>query len=56
MSMLRLDLRGTTTVEGDNDAKTWNKKLIFKNNAPFIDHAYQRYNTFIDNTEDLDIC
>ena len=28
-------IKGTITVEGDNDAKTENKKLIFKNNAPF---------------------
>ena len=43
--MLRSDLcdysdvyivvRGAMTVEGDNNAKTRNKKLIFKNNAPF---------------------
>ena len=43
--MLRLDLcdysdayivvKGRITVEGDNDDKTRNKKLIFKNNTPF---------------------
>ena len=43
--MLRSDLRDYSdayivvkeriTVEGDNDAKTRNKKLIFKNNAQF---------------------
>ena len=43
--MLRSDLcnysdayivvKGRITVEGDNDAKTRNKKLILKNNAPF---------------------
>ena len=43
--MLRSDLynysdsyivvKGATTVGGDNDAKTRNKKLIIKNNAPF---------------------
>ena len=43
--MLRSDLcdysdahivvKGTITIEEDNDAKTRNKKLIFKNNAPF---------------------
>ena len=27
-------LKGTTTVEGTNDAKK-NEKLIFQNNAPF---------------------
>ena len=45
ISMLRSDLcnysdayivvKGRITVEGDNDAKTRNKKLILKNNAPF---------------------
>ena len=43
--MLRLDvcdysnayifLKGRKTVERDNDDKTRNKKLVFKNNAPF---------------------
>ena len=43
--MLRSDLcdygdayivvKGIVTVEGENDDKTRNKKLIFKNNAPF---------------------
>ena len=45
ISMLRSDLRGysntyivvkgTTTVEGTNDANKRNKKFTFKNNAPF---------------------
>ena len=63
--MLRLDLfdysdtsivvKGTITVEGDNDAKTRNKNLIFKNNAPFRSCISKINNTFIDNTKDLDI-
>ena len=28
-------VKGRITVEGDNDDKKRNKKLIFKNNAPF---------------------
>ena len=28
-------VKDTTTVEGDNNDKTRNKKLLFKNNAPF---------------------
>ena len=28
-------VKGNITVEGDNDVKTRNKKLIFNNNAPF---------------------
>ena len=43
------------TVEGDNDAKTRNKKLIFKNNTPFRSCISKINNTFIDNAEDLDI-
>ena len=45
ISMLRSDLcdhsdayivvKGTTTVEGTNDANKKNKKFTFKNNAPF---------------------
>ena len=46
-SMLRSDLcdayivaKGKITVEGDSDDKTKNKKLIFKNNAPFQRFTY----------------
>ena len=48
-------LKGTVTAEGDNDAKTRNKKLIFKNNAPFRSCISKINNNFIDNAEDLDI-
>ena len=34
-------VRGRRTFEGDNDVKTRNKKLIFKNNA-HLDHAHQK--------------
>ena len=64
-SILRLDLfdysdtsivvKGTITVEGDNDAKTRNKNLIFKNNAPFRSCLSKINNTFIDNAKDIDI-
>ena len=63
--MLRLDLcgyrdvyivvKGTITVEGDNNSKKKNKKLTFKNNAPFRSCILKMNNTFIDNAEDLDI-
>ena len=63
--MLRSDLchyrdayivvKGRVTVEGDNDDKTRNKKLIFKNNAPFRSCISKINNNFIDNAEDLDI-
>ena len=48
-------VKGTVTVEGDNDGKTRNKKLIFKNKARFRSWISKINNTFIDNAEDLDI-
>ena len=63
--MLRWDLcdysdayivvKGTITVEGDNNANKRNKKLTFKNSAPFRSCISEINNTFIDNAEDLDI-
>ena len=63
-SMLRSDLYdysdAYTVVKGkiivtnpDNDA--YNKKLAFKNNAPFTSCILKINNTLIDNAEDLDI-
>ena len=45
-------VKGTRTVEGNNGAKTRNKRIIFKNNAPIRSCIN---NTFVDNEEDLDI-
>ena len=63
--MLRLDLRdysdayivvkGTITVEGTNANNLTHKKLISKNNAPFSSCISKINNTFIENTEDLDM-
>ena len=63
--ILRLDLceysdvfivvKRRITVEEDNDNKTRNNKLIFKNNATFRSCISKIRNTFIDNAEDLDI-
>ena len=63
--ILRLDLcdysdaytvvKGGITVEGTGDANKRNKKLTFKNNAPFRSCISKINNTFIDNEEDLDI-
>ena len=63
-SMLRSDLSdfsdayivvtGKTTV-ACADIGAYDKKLAFKNNAPFIDCAIKINNTLIDNAEDLDI-
>ena len=63
--MLRSDLcnysdayivvKGTVTVEGDNDDKKINKKLTFNNNAPFRSCISKISNTFIDKAEDLGI-
>ena len=63
--MLRSDLcdysdayivvKGRISVRGTNDANKRNKKLTFKNNAPFRSCISKISNTFIDNAEDLDI-
>ena len=63
--MLRSDLcgysytyiavKGTITVEGDNNLKTRNKKLTFKNSYPFRSCISKISNAFLDNAEDLDI-
>ena len=48
-------VKGRITVEGDKDDETRNKKLIFKNNAPFRSCISKVNNTFIDNAEHLHI-
>ena len=48
-------VKGRINVEGDNHDKTRNKKLTFKNNAPFRSCISKINNTFIDHIEDLDI-
>ena len=48
-------LKRRITVEGDNDVKTSNKKLTFKNNAPFTSYISKISIIFTDNAEDLDI-
>ena len=63
--MLRSDLcdysdayivvKGTITVEGNDDNKKRDKKVSFKNNAPFRSCIWKVNNTFIDNADDLDI-
>ena len=40
---------------GNNDANRSNKKLTFKNNAPFTSCILKINNTSIDNPENLDI-
>ena len=62
--MLQSDLRdykdayivfkGTITVT-DSNVATYDKKLAFNNNAPFISCISKIDNTLIDNAEDLDI-
>ena len=63
-SMLRSDLcdfsdayivvKGTITVTNP-DNNVYDKKLAFKNNAPFLSCISKINNTFIDNAEDLDV-
>ena len=62
--MLRSDLcnfsdayivvKGTITVTNP-DNNGYDKKLAFKNNAPFVSCISKINNTLIDNVEDLDI-
>ena len=64
-SMLRSDLydyshayivlKGRISVTGTNNANRRNKKLTFKNNAPFRSCITKISNTFIYNAEDLHI-
>ena len=64
-SMLRSDLcdysdayivvKGDITVTRPNNTDQYEKKLAFKNNAPFISCISKINNTLIDNAEDLDI-
>ena len=42
-----------TVTNPNNDA--YDKKLVFKNNAPFVSCISKIKNTLIDNAEDLDI-
>ena len=63
--MLRSDLcdysdvyivvKGEITVKGNDNANKRNRKLIFKNNAPFRSCISKINDTFIDIAEDLDI-
>ena len=42
-------VKGTTTVAADPDANNANKKVIFKNCAPFINCISEMCNTHVDN-------
>ena len=48
-------VKGRISVRGNNNAKTRNKKLSFKNNTPFRSCISKINNTFIDNGEDVHI-
>ena len=48
-------LKGRISVRGTNDANKRNKKLTFKNNAPFKSCKLKIKYTFVDSTEDLEI-
>ena len=45
-------MKGWVSVRGTNDANRRNKKLTFKNNAPFRSCISKINNTFVDNAED----
>ena len=48
-------VKGKISITGTNAANRINKKLTFKNNAPFRSRIKKINNTFIDNAEELDI-
>ena len=48
-------MNGRISVGSTNNDNTRNKKLTFKNNAPFRSWISKINKTFIDNAEDLDI-
>ena len=48
-------VKGRISVRGTNDANKRNKKLTFKNNAPFRSCISKINNLFTENAEDLDI-
>ena len=48
-------MRGRITIEGTDNAKEINNKLIFKNNALLRSSILKINNLFIGNAEDLDI-
>ena len=48
-------MKGRISVTGIANPNKRNKKLTFKNNAPFMSCKTKINKTFIENTEDLDI-
>ena len=48
-------MKRTTSIAGTNNANRRNKKLTFKNSAPFRSCISKINNTFIDNAEDFDV-
>ena len=50
-----IGVKGRITVEGTNDANKRNKKLTFKNNAPFRSCISKVNNIFMENAEDFNI-
>ena len=48
-------VKGEITVKGTDNANKRNKKVIFKNNAPFRSCISKINNAFVDNAEDFDL-
>ena len=47
-------VKGRISVTGNNTGNRRNKKLTFKNNAPFnLDHVYKKLMTLIGNSENI---
>ena len=52
---MRIVVKGNITLEGASSANKDNKKLAFKNNAPFINCISKINGSIIDNAEDVDV-
>ena len=52
---MHIFVKGVLSVIGTNDVDARNKRLIFKNNAPFRLCIWNVYITFINNAKDIDI-
>ena len=48
-------MKVNNTAAADADANNTNKKVIFRNYAPFIDCISETNNTQVDNAKDIDI-
>ena len=50
-----IEVKWRISITGTNNVNRINKKIVFKNNAPFRSCISKINNTFTDSAEDLDI-